>query len=170
MAVIRRDVRGLLYASASSETEVALVTFTHPETSEIVRLSSHWGDRLTDDPRTYGTRSNGVNYLYSIASITLQDDKRGSPPEMSVVIENVASEYGELLRSFRTPARVDVSIVLAEAPDYPVMTVEDMRLTRSVVTDQTITLTISKETYLKEPLGHSISKWNSPGLYTTETA
>lgn len=155
---ISLNARLALDAVASTEVEVVLVLITHPETNQVIRLSTDPTERLSLDPLHYGTRSTwlGSNpeaeaFLFVLVSAVLPDDGGGSAPSARLVLEAVDNETAMVLRSTTRRATVSMAVVLASSPNI----VEDehlnFRLMAAEGTGNSVTLTLSRDPVSAEP-------------------
>lgn len=160
-------------AISSAEIEAALFRITHPELPAPIRLSTDNTERLSDDPIYYGTRSSwaGANrvtepYLWIIASAVLPSDLEDEPASATIVIENLDSEMVELLRSFTTPAVVDIAGVLASSPDVVEVEYLGLQLMSADIKGAEIHLSLSREEIEGEyfPPGR-LTRAHFPGLH-----
>jgi hypothetical protein len=110
-------MRQALFSQESGEVAVFLVTITHPELDEPIRLSSDNAETFSTDPLRYGTTSNGDTFWYAGMSVSLPDEQDKSPPACKLIIPNVDREIIPLARSITSPASARIEIVLASAPD-----------------------------------------------------
>lgn len=147
-------------ARGSDETEVILLQFSHPETDEIVRLSTDPTERISVDPLHYGTRSTwlGANplddkdaFLFVLVSALTPDDNRTSPPGTRLVIEGVDNEVAQILRSTILRADVSMALVLASSPNVIEEEWLNFKLVKAEGQGETILLTLSRSPLTEEP-------------------
>jgi len=127
---VSRQVSGAFQAAANAEQTgevvVILLTITHADMEETVRISNDPTQRLdltsgsesegsegAGGQPVYGTISRGETYLYIPFQLTLPQEQDQSPPAARIVLENVGQELIGLLRSTSTPAQVLIEILLA---------------------------------------------------------
>jgi hypothetical protein len=165
MPYIPLSARRSMFEERSPELEVLLVTITHVDLDEPVRLSSDPTERLSTDPLIYGTTSNGNEFLFVLMGAILPDDRKGSPPRTSLTFDNIDSRYVELARSFTSPAYVDLKVVFASAPNLVTQHYTGLRMTRVSYDESSMTFDISRELFLSEPFGARQTKNFFPGLH-----
>lgn len=170
MAVIPLTVRRTLLAEHSDEVEIALVTFTHPDLAAPIRLSSDPTERFSVDPLRYGTTSRGQQFEHILMSAIVPDDQRGVPPRLALVLDNVAVEMVETLRSFSEPATAVVEFVLASAPDALYQKFARLQTTRVAYDAESITIDLAREPFVSEPFGQRQIKHFFPGLFGLPSA
>lgn len=158
--------RATMHAPFTDETQILLVTITHADLADPIRLSSDPTERITTDPLVYGTVSNGETYLFVIMGAMVPDDQKGVPPRTTLTFDNVAAETVALARSFLTPATVDLSVVFASGPDLIVQQFTGLQTTKVNYDESSITFEISREPFFKEPYGSRQTKSYFPGLHT----
>ena len=158
-------MRQALTDEASGETPVVLVTITHPQLAEPIRLSTDPTERLSEDPLAYGTRSRGEVYQFVMVSAVLPDDREAGVTTTSLVFENVGQGMVEQVRAIRTPARVDFAVVLASAADHVEMEWTDLRTVSASYDAGQITIELTREpiTDVPWPSGR-MTKNRFPGL------
>nr|WP_321511091.1 hypothetical protein [uncultured Celeribacter sp.] len=148
------NARMAIDAEADSEIWVVLMKITHPETDEVIRLSTDNTERLSTDPLLFGTRSSWQTsnpqadpFLFIIADAQLPDESEDAPAEAQIVLSCISSEHAELMRSITEPARLDMAVVLASSPDLPEAEWHNIELVTSDIdaAAEEITLTFSRE-------------------------
>ncbi|MBS4019531.1 MAG: hypothetical protein KGZ68_14990 [Dechloromonas sp.] len=170
MAVIPLTVRTAMYAEHSEEVEVALVTITHADLDAPVRVSSDPTSRLSTDPLRYGTSSRGNEYDFVLMSAIVPDDRKGTPPRVALVFDNVESNFIETAQSFINPAHADIELVLASAPDTVIQAYRGLRIVRCTFDDASATFDLSREPFTTEPFGARQDKPRFPGLHGLASA
>lgn len=153
---------------------VVLLEITHPELEGgPIRLSTDNAERISIDPLIYGTRSTwrGANpvtqpFYWIIASALLPSDQADTPAAAQIAVENLSSEMVMLLRSFRTPATVNLAVVLAGTPDLIEAEYLDLQLLSADITDAEILLSISRDEIELEPFPSGrMTRDRFPGLH-----
>ncbi|WP_346915022.1 hypothetical protein [uncultured Roseibium sp.] len=172
---ISLNARLALDADGSEEVEVVLLQFTHPETSQIVRLSTDPTERLSVEPLQYGTRSTwlGANpkkddeaFLFVLVSVLIPDDQETAPPAMRVVMEGVDNELAQVLRSTTERAEASMAVVLASSPDVVEQEWRNFKLVRAEGQGEGITLTLSRAPLTEEPWpAGRMTRERFPGLH-----
>lgn len=156
------------------EIEVILFRITHADLVEgPIRLSTDNTERISDDPLVYGTRSGwgAANpatdpYLWVIASAVLPGDAEDTPASAQVVLDNLDARIVEILRSFTTPAEVDMAVVLASSPDIIENEWLGLLLTTAEGDDASIIIQFDREEIEAEyfPSGR-MTRHRFPGLF-----
>jgi len=157
--------RRAMYEQNSSQIEALLITITHPDLAEPVRLSSDPTERLSADPLEYGTISNGLTFKFVEMTAILPDDQKGVPPRTALSFENIDSAYVELARSFTAPAQAKLEVVFASAPDYVTQRYTRLRMTKVSYNESSITFDLSRDHLQTEPFGARQTKAFFPGLH-----
>lgn len=96
-----------LFASETDEVFLVLITITHDDLVETIRVTSDAVD----------TVSNGNTFYAYPFDIQLPSDEENSPPRASLVIDNVSREIADSLRSISTPASFKMEVIRAADPD-----------------------------------------------------
>ncbi|MBA4797014.1 MAG: DUF1833 family protein [Rhizobiales bacterium] len=155
-----------LYAQESEEVVVCLLTVTHPDLEEPIRLSSDPTTRVSDDPLIYATTSRSEEYLYLPFEFTLPDDKGDSPPRVQLSLDNVERSLVAVLRSFATPAGITVELVLASDPDNVEIELPALQLSDTTIDEGRISATLVADPLINEP--HPAGQFTPgsfPGLF-----
>ncbi|WP_339696026.1 hypothetical protein [Celeribacter baekdonensis] len=167
------NARLALDAEATTEIEVVLFHITHPELDAPIRLCTDNTLRLSVDPLMYGTRSSWMTadpisdpFLFILADALLPSEDEDAPAEAQLIVQVLDASYAELLRSFTTPATVDMAVVMAETPDVVEQQWLGLQLTTANIEDDTITIDLSREEIELEyfPPGRMI-RLHFPGLH-----
>jgi hypothetical protein len=161
-------------AVGSKEVEVVLLHITHPETNQIIRLSTDPTDRISYSPPAYGTRSTWMDanpadddeaYLFILMSVLVPDDQEDSPPASQLVLEAVDNRIADVLRSTIQRATVHMALVLASTPDLVEQEWRNFRLVTSEG-NADITLSISRDPVTAEPWpAGRMTRDRFPGLH-----
>ena len=159
---------------SSDEIFVLLMEFAHPDLEDgPIRLSTDNAERISEDPLIYGTRSTwrGADpvsqpFLWIVASALLPSDQEDTPAAAQIVLENLDSEMVAVLRSFRTPATVNMAVVLADTPDLIEAEYLDLQLVSAEISDGEIQLSISRDEIELEPFPPArMTRDRFPGLH-----
>lgn len=174
--------RQAFYAPRTGENAVILVTIQHPLLDEPLRLSTDTSmQRLSNDPLVYGTLSMLISATVSVPGVfnltepaefpfVLMDvippeDREGGVTATDIVFENVSGDMLTEARKLKTPARVDMAVVLASTPDYVDWAWTNLRTIKVSATDAAITLGISREDEMRRSWPYDrMTRNNNPGL------
>ncbi|MGB2202320.1 MAG: hypothetical protein ACPH5G_13390 [Pseudooceanicola atlanticus] len=162
------------YETLSTEQiEVALFLIEHEALSEPIRLSTDPTERLSIEPLQYGTRSRWMDsdpeaepFPFVLASAEFPSDLEDAPAAATIVLDNVAAEMAQVLRSVTSRATVHMAVVLASSPDLLEAEFRDLKLIGSEGTADEIVLSISRQPIEDEivPMDR-FSKDRFPGLF-----
>lgn len=161
-------------ADATDEVDVVLMTITHPDLAQPLRLSTDPTERLSLDPLVYGTlstwRAEGADraaYQFVLLDATLPGDEADAPHQAQLVAELHDNDLALSLRQTTTPARVDIAVVLASSPDLIEAEWLDLRLTSADGDAGQVQLTITREPLASEPMpAGRMSRQRFPGLHS----
>jgi len=170
MPVIPLTVRTAMYAEHTGEVEVALVTIEHDDLDGPVRLSSDPTERFSDDPLRYGTTSNANEFDFVLMQVMTPDDRKGTPPRLQIVMENVGFDVVEVAQSFTTPGTVKIEMVLASAPNTVIQTFRDLSIVRCSWDEASATFELSREPFVSEPFCGRQTKNFFPALHGLPSA
>jgi uncharacterized protein DUF1833 len=153
-------------AERTDEVSVVLVTITHADLEEPIRLSSDPTVRLSDDPLRYGTRHQGAEYEFVLVSAVLPDDREGQPIGVTLAFENVARDMASIARAVVTPAQADIVLVLASSPDEIEEAYTGLRAVRGTYDAARVTFEFSRQLATKKPWpAHRMTQNRFPGLF-----
>lgn len=151
MRVLSLNFREALFAEASGEVVVFLLTITHPELADPIRLTTDPTERKSDTPLVYRTMSRGEEYLYVGVDITLPDEQDKAPPASKLTIANVTRELIPLARSVSTPPAVKIEAVLASALDDVEMVWPAMDMTNLTYDAASLQFDLTMDALVTEP-------------------
>ena len=144
-------------APQTDEREICLLTITHPNWIEPLRLSTDATVWLRNDPATgtpmYGTVSRGMTFEYLPIAPVYPDSRDESPPSGKISISNVSrliSPY--ILRIEDDYPRVTVEVVLASQPDIVDQIWPEMELTNATIDANNVEATIAMNSAQTEPM------------------
>lgn len=172
MRTISLNARQAHDASSSDEIEVVLWHITHPDLDAPIRLSTDPTERLSVEPLRYGTRStwqtsDGDPFKFVLAGAQVPDDKADTPAAARLVLANVDNKIAGLLRSFTTPALVDMALVLALTPDLVEMEALGMDLVSAEGSGDQVVLSLSRDLRIAEPWPTGrMTRSRFPGLWS----
>lgn len=140
---VSNETRRALYAQESDTVIAVLMTFSHPELTEPVRISTDTTERITLDPLRYGTISRGETYYFVPVSVVLPDEIPASDPRAALEIDNTDRALIEIVRSISSPPSVTLELINASFPDvveieFPQMIVSGVTYDAEIVTFQLV--------------------------------
>ena len=168
--LISLDFRKSAYAQETGRVLIALITLTHPDLEDPIRISTDPTQRLeeytTDLDVVYGTISRGENYIFLPVRIGLPSDTDEGPGEMTLEIDNVHRQYTQTIREIFTPPTVNVELVMDNALDTVEAQWPEFLLTNIKYDATIITGTLKLETLEREPFpAGTFSPAYFPGLF-----
>jgi hypothetical protein len=146
------NLREALFSEHTGEFPIWLVTITHDDLPDPIRLSSDPTERLSTDPLIYGTTSRSEVYYFVGMGILIPDEREDLAPRGRLTIENIDRSLIPLLRSTATPAQVLIEIVIASAPDdveiaYPLLDLKNAEYDANSITIDVILDALVTEPY-----------------------
>lgn len=100
-------LKGAMYASESSEALVTLIEIDHASLGTPLRYCDAEAD----------VTSNGDVYTAAAFRISLPKDAAGAPPRVTLDADGIDRSIIESIRAFSTYPDIDLSMVLASAPN-----------------------------------------------------
>jgi hypothetical protein len=140
-----------MFDQETSEIPVLLLTITHPDLPETIRISSDNADLLDYEQQLRGTISRLNNYNFLPVSASLPEEGEDASNTIQITVDNVSQELTEPLKSTVTPATVTVEIVLASAPDDVEVSFPDFQLTSADVDAGSVKLSLTVDVMASEP-------------------
>jgi len=126
MRRVSLNARQAVDAQSTDEIEAVLIVVESNELDAPLRFSTDNAVRISDDPISYATLSTWFGadpetepYLFILASAEVPGDEEGVAASSAIILENVSTRIGKLLRSFTKPPTVHMAVVLASSPDLP---------------------------------------------------
>lgn len=159
------DARAAMTAESTGAVPIWLLTFTHPELADPLRLSTDRTTRLSIDPYVLGTISRGQPYLWIPISLVRPSDGEQIKPEMRLSIEAIDREIFKVIR-VRAKASCTIELVYSFSVNLVEETHEFFE-TESAPYDETqVSLVLSQEAFYGEdwPRGRMTPTW-FPGLH-----
>ena len=160
--------RAALFAEATDEDGVALVTIRDPELAETIRASSHALECVSLDPYLLGVVSRGETYLYVEFALTLPEDSDRTPPSIEIQLGHITEETVALLRSSIVPAQVTIELVSTERPDLVEAVFPDFDLVAADYDygERSASLSLGIDDMASEPYpADSYTPSTAPGLF-----
>lgn len=146
------NTRTALNASGTGEVFLILLTLSHPQLPEPIRVTSD----------AVATVSREQVFSPFPFDLTLPDDAEGAAPAARLSIDNIDRRVVMAVRSLQSAAYVLIEIVRAAAPDVIEAKFEDFRLTDISYDSQVVAGNLTLEDFVSEPFPAAIF---SPGLF-----
>ncbi len=146
------NTRTALNASGTGEVFFILLTLSHPQLPEPIRVTSD----------AVATVSREQVFSPFPFDLTLPDDAEGAAPAARLSIDNIDRRVVMAVRLLQSAAYVLIEIVRAAAPDVIEAKFEDFRLTDISYDSQVVAGNLTLEDFVSEPFPAAIF---SPGLF-----
>lgn len=121
--------RQAIYGSQTKQAFIVLLTISHPNWTDDVRISSD-PTQLLPVASVRGTLSNGDEYLFGNFNITLPSQDGTQVTRATISVDNVSREIVRQLRQADSKVNVSLQVVLSSNPDLVEVTVSDFKLER----------------------------------------
>lgn len=162
------NFRRAAYAAETGRGGIVLITITHADFLETIRVCNNPTQRLST-PLTdivYGTVSRGEQYIYFPMRLKLPSDTDSGPGAVNIEFDNVHRDYIEAIRSIFTPPSVALELVLDDDPDTVECTWPEFFLTNVRYDELVITASLNLELLTTEPFPcGTYSPAYFPGLF-----
>lgn len=167
---ISLDALRAIYAQESGDYPILLLTISHKNMSEDIRISTDPTTRLpaftTDENVVYGTVSQSLDFIYCPIEISLPSDEEDSAPQTELTVSNVGRELVEAIRSLETSPTVTMEMVLASNTDQLEGHIAGFQFQDITINTLTITGTLTIETLTNEPFPfRTFTPSTAPGLF-----
>jgi len=160
--------RRALFAQETGEVALCLLTISHPDLTEPIRLSTDPTQRLSTSTTgpVYGTASRGNGYTFVPVAVSLPEESDDSGPLASLEIDNTDLALISAIRSISNAATVKIELVLASDPDTVEIEFPDMTLTDCTYDQTRVSFSLGIDALQSEPYpGTSFLPSNFPGLF-----
>jgi len=139
-----------MYAQETGEVFVILLTISHPDFIEDIRVAS---DIIDDLPEAgvQGVISRDMEFVYLPFSVTLPQQDETGVARASITIDNIDRQIVRAVRKSNSALSIKIEIVLASDPDSPEISIEDFKLERVNYDALTVSGEISVEYFDLEP-------------------
>jgi len=131
------------------EVFVILITLSHPNLTDDIRIASDNRDTLTTGRK--GVISNDKEFTYIPFSITLPNLERDILPAVRTSIDNVSREIVAVLSTLTSAPYARVQVALSTDPDIVEYDLQGLRFTDTSFNELTIDGIFSAEFYFLEP-------------------
>lgn len=149
------------FAQETTEVFIVLVTISHPNWTDDVRVSSD-PTQLLPVAAVRGTISNGDEYLFAPFAINLPAQDDTGVARASISVDNVGRDLMQRIREANSSVDISLTVVLSSDPDTAEVQVTDFKLERVTYDAFTISGEISVEFFDLEPFPYqrfTPSKW-----------
>lgn len=167
MTIYSLDMRAAAMAERTDVFEIHLLTFTHEDLPDPIRLSSDATERLDTDPLTYGTVSRSNTFTWVPMSVIAPgDDEDQFAGMFRIVLDAVDREIFSVIRASSTPATCLIEMVLSTDLDTVEHSYAGFETISAPYDESQVTLTLGLETFVGEswPKGRMTPKI-TPGLH-----
>ena len=125
--------KAALMQQQTEDSDIVLITITHPSWTQPVYLSTHATAILRTDAATgtpiWGTVSRGREYIYVPIQATMPTSTDEQPPEAHLIVSNVSRILSPYLKLVdKTPPRITLEVVNPSAPDVVDVTYPELDL------------------------------------------
>lgn len=151
-------------ASETDEAFVALLTITHPQLPDTIRVCAESVHEYEEGGEK-GVLSNGEFFARYPFSVTLPSSREDEPARTSITIGNVDRAIVDSIRQIQGKPQIRIDIVLLSSPDVFERTLY-MALESVSYDDLTIDGQIVQEDFLNMAFpAHKATPNNCPGLF-----
>ena len=175
-------MRASLFSQETGEVAMALLTVSHADLDEDLRLTTNPVERLQegkrsdavpgtagepagDDPLLYGTRSRGERYLFAPIEVELPQDVNDGDPTARLAIDNIDLTLIDTIRSIEEGATITLEIVLASDPDTVEISFPSMKMVSVEYDRDAVAIDLAIDPLVTEPWpGDSFTPSAFPGL------
>ena len=181
-------MRASLFSRETGEVAMALLTVSHADLDEDLRLCTNPVERLEegkrsgypavsdavpgtagepagDEPLLYGVTSRGQRYLFAPIEVELPQDVNDGDPTARLAIDNIDLTLIDTIRSIEEGATITLEIVLASDPDTVEITFPSMKMVSVEYDRDAVAIDLAIDPLVTEPWpGDSFTPSAFPGL------
>lgn len=154
-------------ASESGEVLIWLMTISHPDLAEPLRISNDPTTRISDDPLTYATTSRGNQFLFVPFRVTAPDEQDQAPPTAKIEVENIDRAMIGLIRSVTSPPpTITLELVMGSSLDTVEVTFPDFSIAKASYDAEKVSLDLALDNLAVEPYpAMTFDPSRFPGLF-----
>ncbi len=157
--------RSAVYAQQTSEVFIMLLTISHPDFEDDIRVANDPYE-LLPLAGVRGVVSRGQEYLYLPFNINLPQQDDTGVARASLSVDNVDRRMVDAVRRASSALNVTIEIVLASQVDVPEVSVQDFKLDRVTYDAFSVSGDISVEYFELEPFpARRFTPSDFPGLF-----
>lgn len=165
MRTVSSKFRKALYAQETDEVAACLMTITHPELGEPIRVSTDPTTRLSVEPLLYGTKSRGQDYLFVPMEVVVPGEE-DQAQEAKLEVDNTDQGLINAIRSISNAALVKLEIVLPSDPDVVEREYPALMISHVEYDERTVRFTLALDALTTEPYpGTAFIPSMFPGLF-----
>ena len=138
---VSATLRSAVFAQETSEVFIVLLTLSHPDLAEPIRVSTDAVDTVS--------RSN--TFLSFPFELVLPDDDENSSPRATLSIDNIDRQVVLAMRSISSAPTVLMEIILASDTDTVEASFPDFKLENITYDDLKLTGDLTLEEFILEP-------------------
>lgn len=163
---LTNTAKAALFAQSTKETFILLLTISHPDWTDDVRVSSDPTQILPVNGPLRGTISNGDEYIFVPFTINLPAQDDTGIAKATIVVDNTDRRIVDQIRSASSAVTVGIQIVLASNPDVVEVSYADFKMERATYDALIVTGEISVEYFDLEPYGSKrFTPSDFPGMF-----
>jgi hypothetical protein len=162
---LSKAAKQAVYAQSTSEVFIILLTISHPDFLEDIRVASDLPDDLPD-AGVKGVLSRGMEFIFLPFAIDLPNQDDSGVARANIQIDNIDRQIVYAVRKANSALSIKIEIILASDPDNPEITIEDFKLEKVTYDAFTVSGDLSVEYYDLEPFpARRFTPSDFPGLF-----
>lgn len=160
-----------MFSTESDDILITLLTLKQTPSAgltEDIRLCDNYTQRLSETATdiTYGTVSNGLEYVFLPLEIILPNDDSTSAPRCTITINDVTRELLPTIRTITGAVDAELTLVLYSTPDVVELSYSGLKLTNIGYNSSAITANLTMPSLEVEPFPmHAFTPAYFPGLF-----
>jgi hypothetical protein len=154
MRSLSEDFRKAINSQSTGEVVIVLLTITHPNFSEDIRVCSDPYETLPI-AGVKGVVSQGLEYVYLPFSIQLPTQDDTNTPRASLSIDNIDRRIVAAARQASSKLSVKIEIVLSSDVDNPEISVDNFKLQNVTFDAFAVNGELSMDYYDLEPFPYA---------------
>lgn len=163
--ILSNTARRAMYAQESSEVWITLITISHPNFVEDIRVCDD-ATELLPVAGIRGIVSRGDEFMYVPFSLTLPSSDDTGVATAVLSIDNIDRRVIKAVREADSALAVKIEIILASDPESVEIEIDDFRLAIVPYDAFTVSGELTQEYYELEPFPHQrVTPSNFAGVF-----
>lgn len=165
MRNLSNAARAAIFAQQTDEAFIVLLTISHPNFTDDIRLSSDSFEVLPD-AGVRGVVSRGDEFIYCPFSFQLPNEDDTGVARAQLSVDNVDRRVTQAVRSADSAVSVKIEVVLASDPDSVEMSLEDFQMAQASYDALTVSGELSMQYFDTEPFpAKRFTPSDFPGIF-----
>lgn len=159
------NAKQAIFAQQTSEIFAILLTITHPDLTNPIRLSSD-SHELLPTAGVRGIISRGQEYIYLPFSVSLPSQDETGVARAQISIDNIDRTIVQAVRQANSSLAIKIEVILVSDPDNVEISIDNFKLQKVTYDAFTVGGELSLEYYDLEPFPYKrFTPSGFPGIF-----